>query len=54
MNEKDFNKYLIRISNKGKKEIEVETDLERLYNIPAFWISVLKLLPVESKYLVST
>ena len=28
MDEKDLNKYLIRISNNEKKEIEVETDLE--------------------------
>ena len=27
MDEKDLNKYLIRISNNEKKEIEVETDL---------------------------
>lgn len=27
MDEKDLNKHLIRISNYGKKEIKVETDL---------------------------
>ena len=40
MDEKDLNKYLIRISNNEKKEVEVETDLagwtiHSLLNTPA-------------------